>query len=285
MSLLITDLDNTLYDWVTYYALAFRALVDVLVEDLEVDREELLDEFKAVHQRHGDSEYPFAIFELPSVKRRFPHLKGDELRAALGRAFRAFEATREEHLRLYPAVASTLAALRQAGVQIVAHTEAMAENAYFRLRHLSISARFSALYALEGRLTGRDHLSPAAVAALTEGFIQLVPRTERKPNPRLILDICSREGVRKEDAWYVGDSLTRDVSMAKTAGVKAVWARYGTWYDRGLWDSLVRITHWTDEDVARETELRRELSSVQPDWTIDSFAELTGLLSVTGDRR
>jgi phosphoglycolate phosphatase len=280
MPLLITDLDNTLYDWVTYYARAFRALVDVLVKDLGIDREELLDEFKAVHQRHGDSEYPLAVFELPSVVRRFPHLRGDELRAALGRAFSALEAATEEHLRLYPAVVSTLGALRQAGVLIVGHTEAMAENAFFRLRHLLISSRFSALYALEGRVTGRDWLSPAAAAALSEGFIQLVPRSERKPNPRLILDICSREGIRKEDAWYVGDSLTRDVSMAKTAGVKAVWARYGTRYDRGLWDSLVRITHWTEEDVAREAELRQGLSSVQPDWTIDSFAELTGLLGV-----
>jgi phosphoglycolate phosphatase len=280
MRLLITDLDNTLYDWVTYYARAFRALVDVLVEGLGVDREELLDEFKAVHQRHGDSEYPLAVFELPSVERRFPHLRADELRAALGRAFGAFEAAREEHLRLYPAVAATLGALRQAGVLIVGHTEAMAENAYFRLRHLGILSRFSALFALEGRVTGRDCLSPAAAVALSEGFIQLVPRSERKPNPRLILDICNRERVRKEDAWYVGDSLTRDVSMAKIAGVKAVWARYGIRYDRGLWDSLVRITHWTEEDVVREAELRRGVSSVQPDWTIDSFAELTGLLGV-----
>jgi phosphoglycolate phosphatase-like HAD superfamily hydrolase len=280
MSLLITDLDNTLYDWVTYYARSFRALVDGLIEELGVDREELLDEFKAVHQRHGDSEYPLTVFELPSVQRRFPHLQGDELRVALGSAFRAFEAAREEHLQLYPAVASTLGALRRAGVLIVGHTEAMAENAFFRLRHLGISSRFSALYALEGRVTGRDGLSPAAAAALAEGFIQHVPRSERKPNPRLILDICSREGVSKEDAWYVGDSLTRDVVMAKSAGVKAVWARYGTRYDRGLWDSLVRITHWTEYDVAREAELRKGLSAVRPDWSIDSFAELTGLLGI-----
>src|SRR5262249_33995647 len=156
-----------------YYAWAFRALVDVLVDDLGVDREKLLDEFKAVHQLHGDSEYPASALELPSVRDRFPRLRGEGLRLALGRAISAFEAARGEHLRLYPSVAVSLRALREAGVLIVGHTEAMAENAYLRLRHLGIASLFSALYALEGRVTGQDCLSPAASAALAEGFIQI----------------------------------------------------------------------------------------------------------------
>src|SRR5262245_23264448 len=104
MTLLITDLDNTLYDWVSYYARAFRALVEVLVEDLGTDREELLDEFKAVHQTHGDSEYPLGVFELPAVRRRFAGLTEKGVRQALARAFSAFDAARSEHLQLYASV-------------------------------------------------------------------------------------------------------------------------------------------------------------------------------------
>jgi phosphoglycolate phosphatase len=280
MPLLITDLDNTLYDWVTYYARAFRAKVDVLVEDLGVEREELLDEFKAIHQYHGDSEYPFAVLELPAVRRKFAKLRGDDLRAALNRAFQAFEAARAEHLRLYDCVASTLSSLRRAGVIIVGHTEAVAGNAYFRLRHLDIAACFRRLYALEERVV--SHTRPFAEPEDEgwESLVRIVPRAERKPNPRLVLDICGREGISKEDTWYVGDSLTRDVGMAKAAGVHAVWARYGTRYDHDLWDSLVRITHWTPEDVVREAELRKTLNSAQPDFVIDSFSELLGLMGV-----
>ena len=39
MKLVIIDLDNTLYDWVSYFSNAFLAMVDVLEPLLEVDRE------------------------------------------------------------------------------------------------------------------------------------------------------------------------------------------------------------------------------------------------------
>lgn len=280
MPLLVTDLDNTLYDWVTYYAHAFRALSDALVEDLGVDREALLDEFKTVHQQHGDSEYPLAPLELPSVRARYGELSEEALRRAIGHAFVAFERARSEHLRLYEGVQRTLAALQSAGVLVVGHTEAMAENAFNRLEYLRIRQCFRRLYALEGK-SGR-YADPRHMERVpgAHSFVRLVPRVERKPNPRLVADICEREGVQREETWYVGDSLTRDVSMAKAAGVRAVWARYGTEYDRLLWDSLVRITHWTDEDVAREAELRKTQVRVQPDHVIDSFSELLALIGV-----
>ncbi len=68
--------------------------------------------------------------------------------------------------------------------------------------------------------------------------------------------------------------------MAKTAGVTAVWARYETGYERSLWDILVRVTHWTDEDVAREAELRNLYSDIQPDYTIDRFVDLLDVLGL-----
>ena len=43
IKLLVTDLDNTLYDWVGFFAKAFRAMVEVAVPILGVDREALLD--------------------------------------------------------------------------------------------------------------------------------------------------------------------------------------------------------------------------------------------------
>jgi len=71
--------------------------------------------------------------------------------------------------------------------------------------------------------------------------------------------------------------------MAKAANVKAVWARFGTKYEKGLWDTLVAVTHWTDEDVRREIALRHQYRSVQPDHVADSFTDVLPLfgLSVT----
>jgi hypothetical protein len=38
---------------------------------------------------------------------------------------------------------------------------------------------------------------------------------------------------------------------------------------------LVRVTHWTSEDVARESQLKIEAAGVSPDVKLDSFAQLT----------
>jgi phosphoglycolate phosphatase len=43
--LLITDLDNTLYDWVSFYAQSFTAMLDELVVILGVPANVLIDEF------------------------------------------------------------------------------------------------------------------------------------------------------------------------------------------------------------------------------------------------
>lgn len=283
MRLLITDLDNTLYDWVTYFASSFGAMVKALANVLAVDEELLLDEFKAVHQRHGSSEHPFAIFELPSVQRRFPNATRAELLQELQSPIEAFRAAREKHLVLYPGVANTLETLRDEGVIIVAHTEAVAVHACYRLTRLNVVSCFRHIYALDGKL--EPHPNPERGAELTPppDLIRVIPRSERKPNPELLRDICSREGVRVQDTFYVGDSLTRDVSMAKTAGVTAIWAKYGTRYDARLWDSLVRVTHWTAADVAREANLSESHQSILPDYTIESFAELVGLVLPRAD--
>jgi FMN phosphatase YigB (HAD superfamily) len=106
----------------------------------------------------------------------------------------------------------------------------------------------------------------------------LVPRDERKPNPRLLVDICRHEGAELSSSYYLGDSLVRDVAMAKEAGVTAIWARYGTKYDPDCWKYLVKITHWTDEDVNREKSLKTKYGSVIPDHTIDEFAQLKSIV-------
>jgi phosphoglycolate phosphatase len=281
VKLLITDLDNTLYDWVTYFAHSFQAMVKELTVTLDVAEETLLDEFKVVHQHYGNSEHPFAMFELPSVRRRFPDSSREELLYELKSPLAAFRASREKHLRLYEGVHDTLKTFAEEGTVIVAHTEAVAIHAYYRLMRLDILKYFKHIYALEGFLEPHPNPSRGAELLPPPGLIEIVPRNERKPNPELLQDICRREGILQSDACYVGDSLSRDVSMAKSAGVTAVWARYGTRYEPSLWDILVRVTHWTDEDVAREAELRNLYSDIQPDYIIDNFVDLLDVLAVT----
>jgi phosphoglycolate phosphatase-like HAD superfamily hydrolase len=277
MKLLITDLDNTLYDWVTYFAHSFSAMVTRLSLLLGTPVDQLLEEFKVVHQKYENSEQPFAVFEIASVQRRFGRLDRAALKQELDEALHEFNRARREHLHLYPGVMSTLEELRRRGVCVVGHTESIAANAYYRLQYLKISEFFTRLFALEGKVL--PHPSPERELLLVPpgDLLHIVPRAERKPNPGLLLDICARQGVNPAEAVYVGDSLTRDVSMAKAAGVRAVWAEYGVKYDRQLWAILVRVTHWSPTDVRREEELRQAFAATTPDVTIQSFSELLGI--------
>jgi phosphoglycolate phosphatase len=191
---------------------------------------------------------------------------------------------RKRTLALYPGAAEALAELKQAGVKIVGHTEAILANSYWRLRALGVESYFSRLYTLEGREA--IHISPdTRWVDPPEGFVTVVPRDERKPSPRLLADICQREGVEPTSTYYLGDSLVRDVAMAKQAGVTAIWARYGTRYDPACWVDLVKITHWTDEDVIREKDLKAKYGGVVPDYVIDSFAELKSIVLAKTDQR
>ncbi len=271
---LVVDLDNTLYDWVTFFAHAFRDMLAELERLTHIDRETLVSEFKRVHEGFGESERAFSVLELPSIQKHFGTTSREELRRLVDPALHAFNRTRKTHLRLYPGVLDTLKVLTRAGVVVVAHTEATAINAFWRLQKLDIARYFRRLYALEGRGSELEGNFVPETAPPPAGLIRLVAEVDRKPNPQLLLDICAGEGFSACETVYVGDSLSKDISMAKRAGVRGVWAKYGTAYDSTLWNLLVSITHWTKEDVQREHELKKAASSVVPDVVIGEFSEL-----------
>jgi hypothetical protein len=65
ISLLITDLDNTVYDWLTAFVPAFYSMVHEAAPLIGVGEEELLDDLQAVHRKHGDSELrPLPLVEV-----------------------------------------------------------------------------------------------------------------------------------------------------------------------------------------------------------------------------
>lgn len=277
-TLVISDLDNTLYDWVTYFARSFRAMVAELESLLEAPRDQLLDEFRTLHQTLGTVEQPFALFELPAVISRFGPLPPLEMKARLEPALHAFNRERKASLRLYEGVEPTLAGLAAAGVTVVGHTEASLANAYYRAVRLGLTPFLRRLYVLGSRPVA--HPDPARQNELSppRDYVVEVPPRERKPNPTLLLDICRREGALPGDSLYVGDSLSRDIAMAHAAGVTSAWARYGTSFDPLDWATVVRVTHWTETDVIADQN--DGAASVHPDFMLDSFAQLAEITGV-----
>src|SRR3984893_18167829 len=83
-------------------------------------------------------------------------------------------------------------------------TRAIFANSYWRLRALGIESYFSRLYTLEGK--DAIHISPdSSWIDPPAGFVTVVPRDERKPNPRLLVDICQHENAEPKSTYYLGD--------------------------------------------------------------------------------
>jgi len=268
ISLVITDLDNTVYDWLTAFVPAFYAMVHEAAPLLGVDESRLLDDLRAVHRVHGDSEHPFALLETRTVTEIFGALPKGEIARLLDPAFHAFNRVRKQNLKLYDGVDATLKQLFQLRVPVIAYTDARVVNSLFRLNRLGIRQFISRLYA-------PSHVAKEIDSSiLNDSFVRLLPPEDRKPHPKTLLDICADYQVFPEEALYIGDSLVRDIYMAKRAGLHSAWAKFGTLYEKTLWPKLVRVTHWTDADVEREKILREEAGDVKPEIVLENFSDV-----------
>lgn len=281
--LLICDLDNTLYDWVAYFVPSFYAMVDTTVEITGCDKEKLLDDFRAVHQKYGDSEHPFALLETDTVKTLYRNASTGSILKALDPAFHAFNSARKKNLRLHPGVRETLDTMIKSGIRLIAHTESKLFGVADRLNRLDLFRYFDRVYCRE------RSISPHPKAGERSDWLERIPTNkiielshhQSKPNPDVLLEICGNEGVTVAEAAYVGDSVARDVLMAKRANVFVIWAAYGAHHDPALYRALVRISHWTPDEVAREQQLREEAKNVKPDYVArNSFSEVLTALAI-----
>lgn len=275
--LLICDLDNTLYDWVAYFVPSFYAMVDSAVELLKCDREQLLDDFREVHQHYHDAEHPYSLLETRTVVDHFVGMKRGAIAHALDPAFHAFNKARKKNLRLHSTVEPTLAFLLDRDVKLVAHTDSNLLGVADRLTRLDLTKFFSSIYCRERPNVTHPHgkARRTALDLLPMQKVRELGRHQLKPDPAVLAEICNTEDVRPQESAYVGDSIARDILMAKSAGVFSIWAKYGAILHTENYDKLVRVTHWTEEDVETERRLKKEAMLTRPDFVAEeSFQEI-----------
>lgn len=272
-SVIITDLDNTLYDWVDIWHSSFNAMLQALVAKTGISQEVLEKEFKAIHQKHRTSEYAFSLEELPSLLNDCPV---NQISQKYADCIKAFRDARDSTLRLYPTVLETLCRLKSKGCLIVCYTESMAFYSRYRLKKLGLDGIVDYLYSPKDHDVSKN-LDKAKMDYYRKyDFIYTMPRHtpegELKPNPHLLKDILDGIGSSPDDVIYVGDSLIKDIGMAQEAGVVDVWAQYGVAKERKEYELLKNVTHWTKEDVEREKQITKE--NVKPSYTLNRFDEI-----------
>ncbi|HKY06878.1 MAG TPA: HAD family hydrolase [Candidatus Binatia bacterium] len=259
-SVLITDLDNTLFDWVHLWHSCFDAMLDKIVEISGIPESKLKSEIRAVHQTHGTSEYAFLIEELPSLKEQF---RDQDLLGVFDEAIQAYRIQRRRELRLYPSVAESLLKIKGAGAKIVGYTESMGFYSNYRVRRLGLDGIFEYIFSPADHDIPKN-LSPDQFRKYSVDQYELritkhehTPPGELKPNKDILLSIIDKLGATVDDCVYVGDSLMKDVAMARDASVSDVWAKYGIAQNSDAYSLLKEVTHWTDSDVRREGEIMK----------------------------
>jgi hypothetical protein len=68
ITVFITDLDNTLWDWFELWFNAFRLFLTELSLVTGLEEHLLKKEIKAVHQRHGTAEYSLLLQSLSAAR-------------------------------------------------------------------------------------------------------------------------------------------------------------------------------------------------------------------------
>jgi phosphoglycolate phosphatase-like HAD superfamily hydrolase len=282
ISTLITDLDNTLWDWVHTWHAWFSTLTDVLVAKGGLNRDTLLDEARAIHQRVGTSEYSLLLKELPSLAVRG---SDDDVNALVSDAAEAANEARRHALVLYPGVEHTLEEIKQSGALIVGYTESMAFHTAQRLRATGMDGFLVYLYSSpdhdfpgdESRKSLRRH--PDDYYELKKTQHRNVERGRIKPDAAILRQIVSEVGAETATTAYVGDSLMKDISMAQDAGVIDVLAAYGAAQHLEEYELLRRVTHWSDEHVELEKAMIEEQART-PTYTLEnSFEEVLELFT------
>ncbi len=266
--LLITDLDDTLYNWIDFFIPAFYAMVEELSIITGIKKELLLQEYKEKHQFYGSVEFPFVTLLLPSIINKYKGLPMDETKKILNEAFHRFNSVRKEKLKLFPNVENTLDILHKKGITIIGYTESSQENGFYRLKKLGIEKYFKYVYT-SSSMYKSDYTTDPKVKNINT----------KKPDKKILLSICRDECCEKKDAVYVGDSLTKDVYMAIDAGITSVWFRSPK-ENSNYYSMLVDISSWTEDDFIREQKLKKiwNENNMKPDYEISDFKLLLNIL-------
>lgn len=282
---ILTDLDNTIYNWVDFFAPSFRAMVHVLARETSTDEETIIEQFKRVYGEKKSLEYAFSVQELEIVRNK----PSDEIERLARIAKGAFSRVREANLmKPYDGVKETLQWASRKGIAVVGVTNAPIDHAETRLKHLYLDHLFSGLAGWEGHDIPRGYALTEEIRRKAEQGkyrskvpkLWLLQESELKPSASGYRRIMKDLGASREATYVIGDSLQKDLRPAAELGLTTVWARYGLKFDAKNFDTLLTITHWSNERVAAVYQE----SSIQPTFTLESFSEIQQLVSLSQGR-
>jgi FMN phosphatase YigB (HAD superfamily) len=278
--ILLTDVDNTLFSWIDFFAPCFRALVHAVSRESGIPEETLYDAFQVTFKREGSVEYRRAIQGNLAIQA----LPDDEQKRLVELGHKVFSIAMRRNLRPYDGVKPTLDRLQLDGVRIVAVTNSGGLQAVHRLRQLGLAKYLSGLIAWDHDVaqladSHEDYQLKLYQNSTRSGlpWMIAIPSEQLKPSPVAYTMALERLGAMESDVWILGDSLEKDLSAASSLGAMSIWAKYGHGFDQRNFDTLLRITHWSAEKI----EKTYDTDILKPDAVIASFTELLDIVGLS----
>lgn len=134
ISLLVTDIDNTLFDWVSSWAACVPGLVADLASELGIGPGEAERRVRTVHRAWGRTECPSCVATLVADRR------------ACERIIRGYERRFSATAPVFDDVPDTLRRVRASGARVAAYTESHRGHTLRRLTLLGLADLVDIVY-------------------------------------------------------------------------------------------------------------------------------------------
>lgn len=283
VKIVITDLDDTIWDWLTMWYSSFYPYLKNIETLTEINITDLKNNFKHLHQKYHSCESSFIYNDLcclsDNQKNRIDFESNSQI-SILHQYYR----DKKNNLKMYESVLEALEYIKSRKTILVGFTES---NSFFtkqRLKHLGLDGLFDCIYSPEDfqipdsvtKVYNSEHWEPKKTK-----FVYLDCKM-KKPDHKILLQIIHDYNLNVEDAIYIGDKPARDILMANDANVTSIYARYGHIIEDHRYDLLRDVTHWTDEEVVKEIELKKSINEnfIKPSYTIDKFCDILNYFEI-----
>jgi len=261
--LLITDLDNTLYNWVDFFAPSFRAMVHTLHSNTGIGEDEIIDNFAKVYKEEMNIEFSYSIQSLEIFK-NYPQEEQKKLQK-LGQL--VFSQTAKKNLHIFPTVQSTLAWAKSVGIILICVTNAPYNSAKWRLGQLGLLNFF---YGLACR-SPYDDFKLKNMSNIRKVWI--LSKDELKPNEDGYLKVTDSFNIQMKNVYIVGDTMT-DIIPAIQIGANAILCHYDYLPNQKNIETISRIS---TKRIPQFSEFEDETSGLNFQ-TINQFYELKEII-------
>lgn len=224
---IVWDVDNTLWDWVSYASKTYPAMCDLLAKEVGIDRDRIAEAMQTYYTQAQTVESSWLIQGLSNQGLFRGHSVDQQ--ELIRKVQRRFHASRQNSLNLYEGITEVLEVADEKDVDNQILSDAPAFHAASRIRHLNVEqSLFQSMHALQDSVVIPipHHYKDKDKEHYGLGF-PVHTLDHEKPHTDLEQVVgMTREQIQKH-VVIIGDNRSKDMALAAKYGCLGIHARWG----------------------------------------------------------